>query len=484
MVAPSITTTTDTRWHQEVAQLVGQANVVVDCAEQFRYVTDWFGRESGQARAVVRPRTTEEVAAVVMCCQRHGVPIVAQGGNTGLVGGALPDASGTQCVLSLVRMNSIREVDTAGKTLTVEAGVLLAHVQDAAKQAGYEFPLSMGSEGSCTIGGMLSTNAGGTAVLRYGNARALCLGLEVVTAHGEIVPGLRQLRKDNTGYDLRDLFIGSEGTLGIITAAVLTLVPTPKARLSALIAIDSPHAAVELLSMVQAQMGPLLTAFELISTVCLELVASHFPQMPYPFERRTPYAVLLELSDLESEQHAQALLETVLGNAIEQGLATDVLLPQSLGQSDKFWDIREHIPLSQVKDGKNVKHDISLPISDVPVFMERAAQLVESIHPGARIIAFGHLGDGNLHYNVAAPLGEEPDQIWHNKGPINDAVHSLVTSLQGSISAEHGIGRMKAADLRRFKSPVEMRLFQAIKKALDPKGILNPGKVLFHFDQY
>jgi FAD/FMN-containing dehydrogenase len=272
--------------------------------------------------------------------------------------------------------------------------------------------------------------------------------------------------------------------LGIITAAVLTLVPTPKARLSALIAIDSPHAAVELLSMVQAQMGPLLTAFELISTVCLELVASHFPQMPYPFERRTPYAVLLELSDLESEQHAQALLETVLGNAIEQGLATDVLLPQSLGQSDKFWDIREHIPLSQVKDGKNVKHDISLPISDVPVFMERAAQLVESIHPGARIIAFGHLGDGNLHYNVAAPLGEEPDQIWHNKGPINDAVHSLVTSLQGSISAEHGIGRMKAADLRRFKSPVEMRLFQAIKKALDPKGILNPGKVLFHFDQY
>jgi FAD/FMN-containing dehydrogenase len=465
-------------WQRELCELIGDAYVIINPSDQERYVTDWFGREAGVALAVVRPGCADEVAAVVACCHRHGVAIVPQGGNTGLVGGALPDRSGSQCVLSLERLNTIRSIDLAGKTITVEAGVLLAHVQEAAAREGLEFPLSMGSEGSCTIGGILSTNAGGTAVLRYGNARALCLGLEVVTADGDILPGLRQLRKDNTGYDLRDLFIGAEGTLGIITAAVLSMVPAPKAKLSAFVALESAEQAVALLDLVQAQVGPLLTAFELISNTCLNLVANYFPQMPYPFAMPTPYAVLMEVSDHESEAHAIILLERVLELAIERGLATDVLLPQSLVQSQKFWDIREHIPMSQVKDGKNIKHDISLPISEVPSFLAQAEGLVASLHAGARIIAFGHLGDGNLHFNVAAPTGHSTESIFQDKLHISNAIHELVTSLNGSISAEHGIGQMKAKELARFKSPVEMRLFKNIKKALDPDGVFNPGKIL------
>jgi FAD/FMN-containing dehydrogenase len=468
----------DSTWLRDLCQLVGEAYVITSPTEHERYVSDWFGRMAGSARAVVRPGTTAEVAAVVACCRRHGIPIVPQGGNTGLVGGALPDDSGTQLVLSLERMNRIRAMDPLGKTVTVEAGVLLVHVQDAARQQGLEFPLSMGSEGSCTVGGMLSTNAGGTAVLRYGNARALCLGLEVVTAEGDVVPGLRQLRKDNTGYDLRDLFIGAEGTLGIITAAVLSMVPAPKAKLSALVALESAEHAVALLERVQSQVGPLLSAFELISHACLNLVALHFPQLPYPFASPTPYAVLLELSDHESEEHTLALMEQVLGEALARGMATDVLLPQSLAQSDKFWDIREHIPLSQVKDGKNVKHDISLPIAAVPAFLTQAAHLITSLHADARVIAFGHLGDGNIHFNVAAPISQPPDDILQDKVRISNAIHELVDALNGSISAEHGIGQMKAHDLARFKNPVEMRLFHQIKQALDPEGIFNPGKIL------
>lgn len=465
-------------WQSELRQVVGDAYVSFNPSEHERYVTDWFGREAGVAVAVVRPRCAEEVAAVVACCHRHSVSIVPQGGNTGLVGGALPDASGRQCVLSLERLNNIRSIDPAGKVITVEAGVLLAQVQNAASSEGLEFPLSMGSEGSCTIGGVLSTNAGGTAVLRYGNARALCLGLEIVTAEGEILNGLRPLRKDNTGYDLRDLFIGAEGTLGIITAAVLTMVPAPKAKLSAFVALESAEQAVALLDLVQAEVGPLLTAFELISNTCLQLVANYFPQMAYPFAQSTPFAVLLELSDHESEEHALTSIERVMERAIERGLATDVLLPQSLAQSKKFWDIREHIPLSQVQDGKNVKHDISLPISKVPLFLAQAERLIASLHPGARVIAFGHLGDGNLHFNVAAPLGQPIETIFQNKVAITDAINELVSSLNGSISAEHGIGKMKVQDLARFKSDVEMRLFRKIKQSLDPQCIFNPGKIL------
>ncbi|MEO8280642.1 MAG: FAD-binding oxidoreductase, partial [Ideonella sp.] len=433
-------------FQQEVTALVGAAHALFDTADHARYVNDWFGREGGRARCVVRPSNTQQAAALVACCARHGVAVVPQGGNTGLAGGALPDDSGTQCVLSLERMSAVRDIDLAGKTITVEAGAVLANVHASARDHGMEFPLNMGSQGSSTIGGMLSTNAGGTAVLRYGNARALCLGLEVVTPQGEIWNGLRRLRKDNTGYDLRDLYIGAEGTLGIITAAVLALVPTPKARLAALVSVASPVQAIALLQAVQQRAGAQLTAFELISDACLRLVAQYFPQLPHPFGAAVdgPWAVLLELSDHESEAHAFALMESLLGEALDSGVVLDALIPQSLAQSARFWDLREHIPLAQLEDGKNVKHDISLPISEIPRFLDEAGPLLEAAHPGARIIAFGHVGDGNLHFNVAAPAGASPQAVLVHKASINEMVHGLVARLDGSISAEHGIGRMKA----------------------------------------
>jgi FAD/FMN-containing dehydrogenase len=464
---------------QELSAIVGEPYALFDRSEHTRYVNDWFGREGGRARCVLRPRNTAEVAAVVACSARHGVAVVPQGGNTGLVGGALPDDTAAQCVLSLERMTAVRDLDPAGKTITVEAGAVLAHVHAAAREQGMEFPLTMGSQGSATIGGLLSTNAGGTAVLRYGNARALCLGLEVVTPQGEVWNGLRRLRKDNTGYALRDLYIGAEGTLGIITAAVLALVPTPRARLAAMVSVDSPAQAIALLQAVQQRAGALLTAFELISDGCLRLVAQYFPQLPHPFgAAAAPWAVLLELSDHESESHAFELMEGLLGEALDRGLVRDALIPQSLAQSARFWDIREHIPLAQVEDGKNVKHDISLPISAIPRFLQEAGPQLEALHPGVRLIAFGHLGDGNLHFNVAAPAGRPPAEVLDHKSDIHACVHDLVTRLDGSISAEHGIGRMKAAELAHYKSPLELQLFERVKRALDPQGLLNPGKLL------
>jgi FAD/FMN-containing dehydrogenase len=336
----------------------------------------------------------------------------------------------------------------------------------------------MGSQGSATIGGLLSTNAGGTAVLRYGNARDLCLGLEVITAEGEIWNGLRSLRKDNTGYDLRDLFIGAEGTLGIITGAVLKLVPLPKARLSALLSLNSPSLAIQLLEYVQTKANSQLTAFELISDTCLNLVDQYFPQFAYPFSTKVPYCVLIEISDNESEEHAYELLNAMLEEAFEMNLITDAIIPQSLAQSKRFWEIREHIPLSQVEDGKNIKHDISLPISKIPNFIEEAKKIILKQLPNARIIDFGHLGDGNLHYNVAAPKGENVDAFMKNKVVVNELIHDLVDQMGGSISAEHGIGANKAHELVKYKTPTELNLMKKIKAGLDPHGIFNPKKVL------
>jgi FAD/FMN-containing dehydrogenase len=336
----------------------------------------------------------------------------------------------------------------------------------------------MGSQGSATIGGLLSTNAGGTAVLRYGNARDLCLGLEVITAEGEIWNGLRSLRKDNTGYDLRDLFIGAEGTLGIITGAVLKLVPLPKARLSALLSLNSPSLAIQLLEYVQTKANSQLTAFELISDTCLNLVDQYFPQFAYPFSTKVPYCVLIEISDNESEEHAYELLNAILEEAFEMNLITDAIIPQSLAQSKRFWEIREHIPLSQVEDGKNIKHDISLPISKIPNFIEEAKKIILEQLPNARIIDFGHLGDGNLHYNVAAPKGENVDAFMKNKVVVNELIHDLVDQMGGSISAEHGIGANKAHELVKYKTPTELNLMKKIKAGLDPQGMFNPKKIL------
>ena len=450
---------------------------MVDTESQKKYLSDWFGRTTGNALAVVKPSNPIEVAQIIQLCQRYRVPVVPQGGNTGLVGGALPDKTGKELVISLERINKIRSIDCISRTIAVDAGVILENLHQVAREKGMEFPLTMGSQGSATVGGLLSTNAGGTAVVRYGNARELCLGLEVITAEGEIWNGLRSLRKDNTGYDLRDLFIGAEGTLGIITGAILKLIPSPKAQISALLSLNSPYLAVKLLEFIQTKANSQLTAFELISDTCLKLVAQYFPQYPYPFQTKTPYCVLIEISDNESEKHAYELLNSILEQAFENSLITDAIIPQSLKQSRNFWDIREHIPLSQVEDGKNIKHDISLPISNIPDFLIEAEKLIKSNFAHARIIDFGHLGDGNLHYNVAAPSNEDPDIFIKNKSIISGMIHDLVHKMHGSISAEHGIGVNKAQELTKYKSSIELDLMKKIKLSLDPNGILNPNKI-------
>jgi len=463
---------------QQCQAAIGVSNVLTDGHDTAAYLTDWRRRFTGRALAVVRPGSSEEVATVVRLCNRFRVPIVPQGGNTGLVLGSVPDESGTQIVLSLTRLNRMRAIDTINNTMTVEAGCILEQVQNAAADASRLFPLSLAAEGSCTIGGNLSTNAGGTAVLRYGNMRDLCLGLEVVTAQGEIWNGLRGLRKDNTGYDLRDLFIGAEGTLGIITAAVLKLHPLPKAQCTALAAMRTPEDALVLLSLIQDRCGPALTGFELISDFCLHLVTKHFPQIPLPFPQVYPLYVLLELSDSESEEHANAMLESALGEALAQGVVLDASLASSMTQSKALWQLREHIPLAQAEEGKNIKHDVSVPISHIADFIRETDALLQQAYPDCRMVTFGHLGDGNLHYNVSPPKGELPDAFIACQREINRIVHDSVHRFGGSISAEHGIGALKRNEISRYKSEVELKLMSALKQALDPAGLMNPGKIL------
>jgi FAD/FMN-containing dehydrogenase len=461
-----------------VGEIVGPQWLLTDPAEMASYLADWRGRYCGKALAVVRPATVQQVADVVKACAQWRVPVVPQGGRTGLVQGSVPDQSGTAIVLSLSRLRSIRHIDPVNRTMTVDAGCILADLQQAAQAAGCLFPLSLAAEGSCSIGGNLSTNAGGTAVLRYGNTRELCLGLEVVTAHGEIWDGLRALRKDNTGYDLRDLFIGAEGTLGIITGAVLKLFPQPKATVTALVGLAAPAQALSLLALAQERCGANLTGFELMSDACLRLVAQHFPQLPKPFVARHAQYALLEISSSESEQHGAQLLETAIADAIAADIADDAVVAMSGAQSRSLWEIREHIPLAQAAAGKNIKHDISLSISTVPEFIERTAAELEQAFPHSELICFGHLGDGNLHFNVAPPPGVPHDQFLQHQEAINCIVHDSVAAFGGSISAEHGIGTIKRDALVRYKSPVELNMMRAIKAALDPLGIMNPGKVL------
>jgi len=448
--------------------VVGQHHVLTD-GDLDAYLTDWRRRVTGKALAVVRPGSTAEVAAVVRACAQGGTPIVPQGGNTGMVAGATPDTTGRAIVLSLTRLNRIRSIDGANLTMTVDAGCVLQVVQEAAAEAGLLFPLSLAAEGSCTIGGNLATNAGGTQVLRYGNARDLCLGIEAVTAEGEILDGLSGLRKDNTGYDLRNLLVGSEGTLGVITGATLRLYPQPTATLTAWAALPSLDAAVKLLGQAQRKLGAGLTAFEVMNASALELVAKHMPQLRVPFLQAAPWGVLLEHSDQEDESHARLLMEQLLETALEEETIADVVIAETVAQSHGLWHIRESIPLAQAEEGPNVKHDISLPVSAVPSFCAETDVLLKAACMGVRIINFGHLGDGNLHYNVQGAVDEER---------ISSIVYDQVAKFGGSISAEHGIGELKADKLPKYKSLVAQRLMRSIKHALDPQGILNPGKVL------
>ena len=458
--------------------IAGSAHVLDTETAMAPFLTDWRGRFTGRALAVLRPGSTEEVALLVKACAHWRVPLVPQGGKTGLVLGSVPDASASAVVLSLGRMNRVRALDPVNRTLTADAGCILQTLQEAAAAQGCLFPLSLAAEGTCTIGGNLSTNAGGTAVLRYGNARELCLGLEVVTPKGEIWDGLRGLRKDNTGYDLRDLFIGAEGTLGIITGAVLKLFPQPKAALTAMVALTSPQSALALLTLMQDHCGAAPTGFELMSDFAMRLVGTHFPQLPQPFVARHHQYVLLEVSSSESAAHALELLERAVAQALEQDIADDAVVATSLAQARALWQVREHISMAQAAAGKNIKHDISLPISRIAEFIVRTDALLLAAFPGCQLVCFGHVGDGNLHYNVAPPTGTPHDDFLLHQDAINRIVHDSVASFGGSISAEHGIGALKRNELLRYKSAVELDMMRAIKSALDPLGIMNPGKVL------
>ena len=445
------------------------------------YLTDWRGRFQGNAQAVVRPANTDEVAEVVKLCVTYSVPIVPSGGNTSLCGAATPDQSGQAIVISLARMNQVRSIDPDNDTMTVEAGCILQQVQEAAREAGRLFPLSLAAEGSCTIGGNLSTNAGGTQVLRYGNARELTLGLEVVTAEGEVWHGLRGLRKDNTGYDLRDLYIGSEGTLGIITAACLKLYPLPVAQRTAMLALNSMEDAVAFLSRARAGFGASLTGFEVMEGHVLQGVVSLYPQQRIPFEgpsAQSPWFALLELSDSESAEHAQERFETVLGSAIEDGLITDAAIAENIAQSKAMWHLRESIPLSEAQFGKSIKHDVSIPISLIAQFVRTTNAALQARFPGIAHIIFGHLGDGNLHYNVARAPNQSEADLLSQQAQVYQIVHDSVHAHHGSISAEHGVGQLKRDELPRYKSALELTLMKRIKNALDPNHLMNPGKVL------
>ncbi len=452
--------------------------LLTDAADTAPFLTDWRKRYTGQALAVAQPDTTADVAAVVRWCAAHRVPLVPQGGNTGMVGGATPDGSGSALLLSLARLNRIREIDTVNNTATVEAGVILANLQQAARAADRLFPLSLAAEGSCTIGGNLSTNAGGVQVLRYGNTRELCLGLEVVTPAGEVWNGLRGLRKDNTGYDLRDLFIGAEGTLGVITAATMKLFPLPAAQVTALAAVPDPHAALRLLTRAQQRLAANLTAFELLSDYCMQLVERHLPANRRPLADASPYYVLLETSDFESEAHARERFEALLGEAMEAGDVTDAAISGSIAQSRAFWAIREGIPEAQAIEGLNIKHDIAVPISSIGRFIDETNAAIERDYPGVRMVVFGHLGDGNLHYNVSPAPGVTPKAFLANESAINRITYEAVAAHRGSISAEHGLGQLKPVENLHYKAALEIGMMRALKNAFDPLGIMNPGKVL------
>jgi FAD/FMN-containing dehydrogenase len=462
---------------EKLRAVAGAQNVLAD-GDLSAWERDWRKRWQGRALAVVRPGSTDEVAAVVQACAASGVAIVPQGGNTGLVGGGVPDQSGGQVLLSLQRMNRIREIDAQNLTLTAEAGCVLQVVQEAAAAQGLLYPLSLAAQGSCTIGGNLATNAGGTQVLRFGNARDLCLGLEVVTPQGQVWSGLSGLRKDNTGYDLRDLLIGSEGTLGVITAATLKLFPAPAAVTTAMAACATLADAVALLSLARARLGAGLTGFEVMNRYALDLVARHFPALVQPVPHAA-WTVLLEQSDTESETHARARFDALLEAALETGVIGDAAVAQTLAQSAAMWQLRESIPLAQAEEGLNIKHDISLPVSAIPQFVEATDAVLQARWHGVRLVDFGHLGDGNLHYNVQAPEGADPANfLREHEHAVNDVVYDAVQAHGGSISAEHGVGQLKREELVLRKSAVALDMMRAIKRALDPQGIMNPGRVV------
>lgn len=457
------------------AAIVGEAYAIRNPGDMQPYLTEWRRLYQGKTPLVLRPANTNEVSRILTLAHETGTAIVPQGGNTGLVGAQIPFEH--EVVVSLDRLNHIRGVDARGNAMTVEAGVTLAAAQKAAEDAGRLFPLSIGSEGSCQIGGNLATNAGGLQVLAYGNARAQVLGLEAVLADGRVWDGLRALRKDNTGYDLRDLFIGSEGTLGIITAAVLRLLPRPKSRATAFAAFADLDTAACFFDLALEMSAGELTAFELMPRLGIEFVLRHAPGTRDPLSRPFPWYALIEMAS-QREDGAAETGEAALTRALEEALIADAALAASLSQARDFWHIRQMLSEVQLHEGGSIKSDVSVPIAHLPEFTRRATEAVQKVVPGCRPLPFGHWGDGNIHFNVSQPPGMDKAAFLARWEEVTEALNTIVLDLNGSISAEHGIGRMKRDLLPRVKSPVEMDMMRAIKKALDPKGILNPGKLL------
>jgi FAD/FMN-containing dehydrogenase len=460
-----------------LSKIVGTANALTEATDQARYLSEWRGRYFGRTPVVLRASSTEEVSALLAYCNKKRIAVVPQGGNTGLVGGQIPNEAGTEVVLSLERLNKIRMLDSTASCITVEAGVTLAAVQAAADAAGRLFPLTIASEGSCQIGGNLATNAGGTGVLAYGSARSQVLGLEAVLADGRVWSNLSGLKKDNTGYDVRDLLIGSEGTLGIITAATLRLVAKPTEIATALITFDSLDDVAAVFRLVEARLGPSLTAFEFMSAQALAFAMKHGAKKNLPFKKPAPWTVLLDVSAHEVGR-AQPSLEAALDAALSDGIATNALIAETLSHAKTLWDLRESLSEAQKPEGGSIKHDVSVPIAAIPDFVRSADALIERICPGARTVPFGHFGDGNVHYNVSQPVGADKAAFLARWDEISHAVHALVLERGGSISAEHGIGRMKRDELATIKSSTELQVMRAIKAAFDPNGILNPGKLL------
>lgn len=454
---------------------IASADFVLTGADELApFCTDWRGRFSGQPLCVVLPGDTATVAAVVRACAAAGVPVVPQGGNTGLCGGATP--IGGEVLISLRRLNRIRAVDADNNSITVEAGCTLHAVREAAAAVDRLFPLSLAAEGSATLGGNLSTNAGGVQVLRYGNARELALGLEVVLADGRIWNGLRALRKDNTGYDLKQLFIGAEGTLGLITAATLKLFPRPRVIATAWAAVPDPLAAVRLLGGLRDAAGESVTAFELVGRSALELVLQHMPKARAPLHGRHAWHVLIELSGARND--LSGILEHALQQAVENGQVVDAALAASEAQRSALWALRENISEAQRIEGVSIKHDIAVPVSRIPEFIQRAGSALQAVSPDVRIVCFGHAGDGNLHYNLSRADAQSNEEFILQTPIVNRLVHDLAHELGGSISAEHGLGQLKRDEVLHYKSPTEMDLMRAVKSALDPQGVMNPGKLL------
>ncbi len=461
-----------------LAAIVGERHVITGEADKARYLSEWRGLYHGRTPAVVRPGSTAEVAAVLRLASETRTPIVPQGGNTGLVGGQIPDETGHELLVSLERLDRIRDIDLEGATMTVEAGVVLERIQGAAEEAGLFFPLALGAQGSCRIGGNISTNAGGTGVLSYGNTRSLVLGLEVALPSGEVWNGLRALHKDNAGYDLKQLFIGAEGTLGIVTGAVLKLFARPRGRGVAIVGLASPRHALALFRLARERAGSMLTGFELIGRAGMEFAIRHLPNARDPLAESHPWYVLVEVSSGRSEADAQGLLEAVLAAGFEDELLSDAAIAASGEQMAAFWHLRHGLSEVQKHEGASVKHDVSVAVHLVPDFVERAIAEVTAAVPGCRPIPFGHMGDGNIHFNISQPVGGAPSSFMARTADLNRIVHGIIAELHGSIAAEHGIGRSKRDLLREVRSPVELDLMRRVKAAIDPLGIMNPGRVL------